>query len=82
MPAMADGRCFTNYLAACHYDQFLQNKFGQYTEPAFRVFLQANAMAAQQETRKLHVCGFAFDTLNVGPKLDPMPYAPAPLPTS
>lgn len=76
MPAMADGRCFTNYLAACQYDQFLQYKFRQPTEPSFRVFLQNNAMNAQEETRKLHVCAFAFDNLAVGPKVSPAPYAP------
>lgn len=79
MPALADGRCFTSYLASCHYDQRLQTKFDQKTEPAFRQYLQANAMAAQQETRKLHVCNFAFDTLSTGPKLPPSPYAPADL---
>lgn len=77
MPALADGRCFTNYLASCQYDQRLQNKFSQRSEPAFRRFLQANAAAAQTETRKLHVCTFAFDTMSTGPKLSPAPYAPA-----
>lgn len=76
MPAMADGRCFTSYHAACQYDQALQAKFRQPSEPAFRAFLQANAMAAQSETRKLHVCGFAFDTLSVGPNLPPAAYRP------
>lgn len=78
-PALSDGRCFTSYLASCQYDQVLQNKFGQATEPAFRSFLQANAMAAQAETRKLHVCAFAFDTISTGPKLSPAQYAAAPL---
>ena len=75
MPALSDGRCMTSYLASCHYDQKLQNKFEQFTEPAFRRFLQANAMQVQGETRKLHVCAFAFDTMSVGPKLSPAPYA-------
>ena len=74
-PALSDGRCFTNYLASCQYDQRLQTKFGQYTEPAFRKFLQANAMAAQDETRKLHVCAFAFDSVSTGPKLSPASYS-------
>lgn len=73
-PALSDGRCFTNYLASCHYDQTLQTKFGQHSEPAFRRFLQANAMAAQQETRKLHVCAFAFDNVSTGPTLGPATY--------
>lgn len=77
MPSLSDGRCFTNYLASCQYDQRLQGKFNQQTEPAFRKFLQANALMAQQETRKLHVCNFAFDTLSVGPAVLPAPYAPA-----
>lgn len=79
MPALADGRCFTNYLAACQYDQRLQNKFGQRSEPAFRKFLQANALQAQQETRKLHNCKFAFDTMSTGPVLPKASYAPAQL---
>lgn len=79
MPAMADGRCFTNYLASCQYDQRLQSKFQAYTEPAFRSFLQNNAMTAQAETRKLHVCAFAFDTVNTGPKLGGASYTPSSL---
>jgi hypothetical protein len=79
MPALADGRCFTNYLASCQYDQRLQTKFQTSTEPEFRTYLQANAMAAQEETRKLHVCNFGFDTLSVGPKLVPSFYSPVPL---
>lgn len=77
MPALSDARCFTNYLAACQYDQRMQSKFNQRTEPEFRQFLQGNASRVEQETRKLHVCTFAFDTLAVGPKLSPAPYAPA-----
>lgn len=80
MPAMADGRCFTNYLASCQYDQRLQTKFQAYTEPAFRNFLQNNALAAQTETRKLHVCAFAFDGVNTGPKLARAAYEPSTLP--
>lgn len=79
MPSLSDGRCFTNYLNACTYDQRLQNKFGQRSEPAFRRFLQANAQQAQQETRKLHICNFAFDTLSTGPALGKASYAPADL---
>ena len=75
MPSLADGRCFTSYLASCHYDQHLQAKFGTSTEPAFRRFLQDNAMAAQEQTRMLHVCAFAFDTVNTGPTLSPATYA-------
>ncbi len=75
MPALGDGRCFTTYLASCHYDQTLQNKFQQFSEPAFRSYLQRNAMQVQDETRKLHVCAFAFDTLSVGPKQTPATYA-------
>lgn len=74
MPALADGRCFTNYLASCHYDQRLQTKFKLPTEPEFRQYLQANALAAQDETRKLHVCAFAFDAINTGPKLEKATY--------
>ena len=77
MPALSDARCFTNYLAACQYDQRLQSKFNTRSEPEFRNFLQANAQLAEQETRKLHKCTFAFDTLAVGPKLKPASYAPA-----
>lgn len=76
MPSLADGRCFTNYLASCQYDQRLQNKFGQRSEPAFRRFLQANAQQAQQETRKLHICNFAFDTMSTGPAVGAAAYAP------
>lgn len=77
MPALADGRCFTAYQASCQYDAILQNKFQVYTEPSYRRFLQANALQAQDESRKLHVCAFAFDTLNIGPKISPAPYAAA-----
>jgi hypothetical protein len=78
MPALTDGRCFTSYLASCQYDQHLQAKFGQASEPSFRQYLQANAMAAQQETRKLHVCAFAFDSLKPGPPVSVAAYSPAP----
>lgn len=74
MPALSDGRCFTNYLAACQYDQILMNKYNVASEPAYRNFLQMNAMLAQQETRKLHVCAFAFDKIDTGPTLAPSPY--------
>lgn len=74
MPSLSDGRCFTNYLASCQYDRALQSKFGVTREPDFRVFLQANALAAQDETRKLHVCRFAFDTISTGPTLGPATY--------
>lgn len=77
MPSLSDARCFTNYLAACQYDQRMQSKFGKRSEPEFRNYLQNNATRVEQETRKLHVCNFAFDTLAVGPKLSPASYAPA-----
>lgn len=79
MPSLSDARCFTNYLAACQYDQRMQSKFDRRTEPEFRNFLQNNATDVEKETRKLHVCNFAFDTLSVGPKLSPAPYASATL---
>ena len=74
MPALTDGRCFTNYLASCQYDQHLQAKFGTFSDPQFRTFLQSNALAAQDETRKLHVCAFAFDNVSTGPSLAPASY--------
>ena len=77
MPALADGRCFTSYLASCQYDQRMQAKFERFTEPAYRRFLQSNGTQVQEETRKLHVCSFAFDTLSTGPKVSPAPYAAA-----
>jgi hypothetical protein len=82
MPAMADGRCFTSYIASCHYDQQLQRKFQRFTEPDFRTFLQNNALRAQEETRKLHVCAFAFDTVNTGPKLMKQTYSSSLAPLS
>lgn len=77
MPALADGRCFTSYLASCHYDQHLQTKFQQPTNPAFRGFLQTNGLRAQEETRKLHVCNFARDTMDIGPAIKAAPYSPS-----
>ncbi len=77
MPSLADGRCFTNYMASCHYDQQLQTKFKRFSEPEYRTFLQSNAMAAQDETRKLHVCAFAFDSVSTGPSLAPATYVPS-----
>ena len=77
MPALADGRCFTSYLASCQYDNTLQSKFQQQSAPEFRSFLQNNALAAQEETRKLHVCAFATDRLSVGPALPPAYYTAA-----
>ncbi len=74
MPALSDGRCFTNYLASCQYDQAIMQKFRLPNEPALREFLQNNAMLVQQETRKLHVCAFAFDAMNTGPSLAPATY--------
>lgn len=79
MPSLSDGRCFTNYLASCQYDQRMQYKFNQFTEPAYRRFLQSNGMRVQEETRKLHVCTFAFDTISTGPKITPPSYAAAAL---
>lgn len=81
MPALADGRCFTTYLASCQYDQTLQTKFNQVTASGFREFLQDNAMIAQEETRKLHVCAFAFDSINTGPKLATAMYQSSTAPT-
>lgn len=77
MPALADGRCFTSYLASCQYDQVLRNKFVVPTDPAFRGFLQNNGLKTQEETRKLHVCAFARDVMDVGPALKTAPYAPS-----
>ena len=56
-PAMADGRCMTNYLAACQYDHIIQRKYNVPNNANFRSFLQKNSEAAYVESCKLHVCG-------------------------
>lgn len=56
MPASADGRCFTNYMASCQYDSTIQRKFNVPNNQTFRLFLQRNMGQAYEESRKLHVC--------------------------
>jgi hypothetical protein len=78
MPALSDGRCFTNYLPGCEYDRRLQTKFSiPDGSTAYRMFLQNNAMEVQQATRQLHVCAFAFDRIDTGPTLPPTSPGPS-----
>lgn len=54
-PSLADGRSFTSYLSASQYNETLKEKFGLENENQYRLFLQANADDALQQTRKLTV---------------------------
>ena len=74
MPSMADARCFTSYLASCQYDNTLQNQFKISSSVGFRSYLQNNALAVQDETRKLHVCTYPF--------MDPSPTGPTVVPSN
>lgn len=72
MPSLSDGRCFTNYLSSCQYDIELQKQFKQSSESSYRIFLQQNALKAQTETRKLHVCTYPFmDAAPTSPTVAP-----------
>ncbi len=54
-PSLADGRSFTSYLSASQYNDSLKGKFGIENESQYRLFLQANASDALEQTRKLTV---------------------------
>ena len=55
-PAMADGRCLTNYLPACDRECILMSRFGITDAFTWRQFIQANPDKILKETRRVNVC--------------------------
>ena len=55
MPAPSDGRAFTNYLSAGQYEVRMQNRFGSLTEAQYRAYLQNNATAVAEQSRRMRV---------------------------
>ena len=55
-PAMADSRCFTQYVPACQVDQVLAARYGVSDQTSYRMSLQRDMTVADKEQRKLYVC--------------------------
>jgi hypothetical protein len=55
IPAMTDGRSFTNFVSNGQYEQLMQHKFGITDELQYRMFLQRNGRMIADESRKLRV---------------------------
>ncbi len=58
MPAPSDGRAFTNYLSAGQYEVNLQRRFGTQSEAQYRAYLQNNADAVADLSRRVRVGTF------------------------
>lgn len=58
MPAPSDGRAFTNYVSAGQYETALQNQLGTRTEAEYRQYLQGNATAVADLSRRMRVSTF------------------------
>ena len=48
MPAMSDGRSFTNYVSSGLYNNFLESKFGVKDDTEYRRYLQKNAKEVEK----------------------------------
>lgn len=53
MPAMADGRSFTNYVSSGIYNNFLEDKFHTLSDSKYRQYLQKNAKSVEKVTNTL-----------------------------
>lgn len=53
MPALSDGRAFTNYLSAGQAELALQRHFRTPDENSYRRFLQHNATRVARELRRM-----------------------------
>lgn len=53
MPALSDGRSFTNYTSSGIYNNYLEDKFKINGDSSYRQFLQKNAKQVQKVTNSL-----------------------------
>jgi hypothetical protein len=53
MPALADGRSFTNYVSSGIYNNYLEDKFKISSDSNYRQFLQRNAKEVEKVTNSL-----------------------------
>ena len=53
MPALADGRSFTNYVSSGIYNNYLEDKFKTPDDSQYRQFLQKNAKQVEKVTNSL-----------------------------
>ena len=53
MPAMSDGRQFTNYVSSGLYNNYLEAQFKTPEDSQYREYLQKNAKAVEQKINKL-----------------------------
>jgi len=53
MPAMSDGRSFTNYVSSGLYNNYLENKFRTPEDSQYRQFLQKNAGDVEKVVNQL-----------------------------
>ena len=53
MPAMSDGRSFTNYVSSGIYNNYLEDKFKTPEDAQYRQFLQKNAKQVEKVTNSL-----------------------------
>lgn len=53
MPAMSDGRSFTNYVSSGIYNNYLEDKFKIESDSSYRQFLQKNAKKVEKVTNSL-----------------------------
>jgi len=53
MPALSDGRSFTNYVSSGIYNNYLEDKFKTPDDSQYRQFLQRNAKQVEKVTNSL-----------------------------
>ena len=53
MPALSDGRSFTNYVSSGIYNNYLEDKFKTPDDSQYRQFLQKNAKQVEKVTNSL-----------------------------
>lgn len=53
MPAMSDGRAFTNYVSSGLYNNYLEAQFKTPDSSDYRAYLQQNAKAVEQKINRL-----------------------------
>ena len=53
MPAMSDGRAFTNFVSSGIYNNYLEDKFKTPEDSQYRQFLQRNAKEVEKVTNSL-----------------------------
>lgn len=53
MPAMADGRAFTNYVSSGLYNNYLESAFKTPDDTDYRAFLQKNAREVEKKVGQL-----------------------------